>query len=294
MTSFIARIFSPLLLLLLSFCSNWGQDRSNLFEKAENRGKVSDNLEEASGLVASYNNPGKLWTLNDSGNPSEIFLLNDKGEIEMTCKLKVHNRDWEDITIGPGPDDSTKYLYIGEIGDNEAKYDYKYLYRVVEPTFHGEKKISINKWDTLVIDLPDGKRDMESITIDQVTGDLYLFSKREENINIYRSLANTLIPGDTLVPEKLGTLPFHNVVAVDFTLDSKEILIKTYDEIYYWNRSDSLSIQQVLLQDPILLNYKREPQGESVAWSLDGGGFYTLSETTKDTIGKLYFYKRAK
>ncbi|MEQ9412986.1 MAG: hypothetical protein RIF39_04115 [Cyclobacteriaceae bacterium] len=294
MTSFIARAISPILMLLLTFCSNLGQNKSDLFEKAENRGRVSGDLEEASGLVASYKNPGKLWTLNDSGNPSELFLLNDKGEIEMTCKLKVHNRDWEDIAIGPGLYDSIKYLYIGEIGDNEAKYDYKYLYRVVEPTFQGDKKISIDKFDTLVISLPDGKRDMESITIDQQTGDLYLFSKREENINIYRSLANALIAGDTLVPEKIGTLPYHNVVAVDFTLDSKELLIKTYDEIYYWNRPDSLSIQQVLLQDPILLNYKREPQGESVAWSLDGGGFYTLSETTKDTSGKLYFYKRAK
>ncbi|MFZ1807035.1 MAG: hypothetical protein WAU36_07440 [Cyclobacteriaceae bacterium] len=287
------KFISAILLLLL--CTNCKKDRSGLFEKAENRGKVSGDLEEASGLVASYQNPGKLWTLNDSGNPADIFLLNDKGEIEMTCKLKkIENRDWEDIAIGPGPNDGIKYLYVGEIGDNEAKYEYKYLYRLEEPTFDGNKKTSIDKIDTLVISLPDGKRDMESITIDQVTGDLYLFSKREENINIYRSVASALIPGDTLVPEKIGTLPYHNVVAVDFTPDSKELLIKTYDEIYYWSKPDSLSIQQVLLQDPILLNYKREPQGESVAWSLDGSGFYTLSETTKDTIGKLYFYKRAK
>lgn len=282
-------------ILLLLLCANCKKDRYNLFEKAENRGRVSGDLEEASGLVASYRNPGKLWTLNDSGNSSEVFLINDKGEIVMACKLKkIKNRDWEDIAIGPGPADSIKYLYVGEIGDNDAKYDYKYLYRLEEPVFRGDKKMAIDKFDTLVISLPDGKRDMESITIDQETGDLYLFSKREENINMYRSLAHTLVAGDTLVPEKIGTLPFHNVVAVDFTLDSKELLIKTYDEIYYWQRPDSLSIQQVLLHEPILLNYRREPQGESVAWSLDGSGFYTLSETTKDTTGKLYFYKRAK
>lgn len=295
MTSIITRAISPIFLLMLTFCSNWGQPKSDLFEKAENRGKVSDALEEASGLVASFQNPGKLWTLNDSGNPPEIFLLNDKGEIEMTCKLKkVDNRDWEDITIGPGPTDSTKYLYIGEIGDNDAKYDYKYLYRVTEPTFKGDKKISIEKFDTIVISLPDGKRDMESITIDQTTGDLYLVSKREQNVNLYLAPAATLVPGDTLVPEKIGTLPFHNVVAVNFSLDSKELLVKTYDEVYYWSRPDTVSILQTLLNNPIELNYKREPQGESVAWALDGSGFYTLSETTKDTSGKLYFYKRAK
>lgn len=295
MTSFTTKAISLILLLFLTFCSNRGQNRSHLFEKAENRGMVSNDLEEASALVASYKNPGKLWTLNDSGNPPEIFLLNDKGEIEMICKLKkIDNRDWEDIAIGPGPNDSIKYLYIGEIGDNEAKYDYKYLYRLEEPSFDGDRKLSIDRFDTLVISLPDGKRDMEAITIDQVTGDLYLFSKREENINMYKSMANTLIAGDTIVPEKIGTLPYHNVVAADFTIDSKELLIKTYDEVYYWQRPDSLSIQQVLLNDPLLLNYKREPQGEAIAWSWDGAGFYTLSETTEHTKGKLYFYRRAK
>ncbi|MEQ8425579.1 MAG: hypothetical protein RIA63_12770, partial [Cyclobacteriaceae bacterium] len=188
-------------------------------------------------------------------------------EIVLTCKLmNIKNREWEDISKGPGPNDSTKYLYIGEIGDNDAKYDSKYLYRVVEPTFKGDKKISIEEIETFVINLPDGKRDMETITIDQTTGDLYLISKREENVNVYLARASTLVPGDTLVPEKIGILPFHNVVAANFSQDSKEILIKTYDEIYYWNRPDSLSIQQVLQNDPIKLNYRSEPQGESIAW----------------------------
>lgn len=293
MTSGFLKSLIGLLFLLLTFCTS--KERNDLFEKAEGRGEVSADLEEASTLVASYGNPGKLWTLNDSGNSAEIFLINDKGQIEMTCKLnKVNNRDWEDIAIGPGPNDSTKYLYIGEIGDNDTKYDFKYLYRVVEPIFHGDKKISVGEFDTLVVSLPDGKRDMESITIDQNTGDLYLISKREEHVNLYKVSASALIPGDTLVPEKIGTLPFHNVVAVDFVSDSKELLIKTYDEIYYWQRPDSLSIQQVLLTEPVKLNYKREPQGESIAWALDGSGFYTLSESVDNKKATLYFYKKNK
>lgn len=293
MTSVFSRSLILFALLLLSFCSKREQD--GLFEKAEDRGMVSADLEEASTLVASYRNPGSLWTLNDSGNPAEIFLIDNSAKILMTCMFnKIENRDWEDIAIGPGSNDSTKYLYVGEIGDNDAKYNFKYLYRLEEPVFQGGSRIFIEKFDTIVVSLPDGKRDMESITIDQTTGDLYLISKREENVNLYRAPASTLIPGDTIVPEKLGTLPFHNVVAVDFTWDSKELLIKTYDQIYYWERPDSLSIPQVLLTDPVEINYKREPQGESVAWTLDGSGFYTLSESVNGKKASLYFYKRTR
>lgn len=282
-------------LLFPVICCSQQESRSTLFEKGSIRGKVSFDLEEASGLVASYANPDYLWTVNDSGNPAEIFLINGKGEIVMVCKLeKAHNRDWEDITIGPGANEDTKYLYVGEIGDNDAKYDYKYLYRLAEPVFNKDKKITLDKYDTLVISLPDGKRDMESITIDESTGDLYMISKREEQVNLYYVSASALIPNDTIVPNKIGVLPFHNVVAVDFTANAREILIKTYDEIYYWNRPDSLSIQQILMTEPILLNYKREPQGESIAWTLDGDGFYTLSESVDNEKAKLYFYKRAK
>lgn len=268
--------------------------KSDLFEKARACGEVSIKLEEASGLTASYSNSGYLWTINDSGNAAEIFLIDDKAKIAMTCKLTgIKNRDWEDITIGPGPCENSKYLYVGEIGDNEAKYEYKYLYRLPEPIFDGtEQNRLIEKIDTLVISLPDGKRDMESMVIDQTTGDLYLISKREENVNVYYVTAHQLIPGDTIVPEKIETLQFHNVVAVDFTADASELLLKTYDEIYYWKRPDSLSIQEVLSTKPVRLDYESEPQGESLAWTVEGDGFYTLSESVDKKSAQLYFYKR--
>lgn len=268
-------------------------NKSTIFEKAESKGKVSKVLEEASGLVASKANPGYLWTINDSGNPAEVFLLDDEAEIVMTCKLKkVDNRDWEDITIGPGPVAGKDYLYVGEIGDNEAKYDLKYLYRFEEPQFKKDKKITIEAFDTLIIKLPDGARDMEAMAVDQLKGDFYFVSKREDNVNVYWLQGGQLVKGDTLIPEKLISLPYHNTVALGISFDTHELLLKTYDEIYYWKKADSLTIVQTLLSQPILLNYTPEPQGEAVAWSLDGKGFYTLSESVDNEKAKLYYYKR--
>ncbi len=263
-----------------------------LFEKGVSQGKVSTKLEEASGLVASISNPGYLWTINDSGNPAEVFLLDEKAEIVMTCKLeKIKNRDWEDIALGPADEAGRSYLYVGEIGDNEAKYKYKYLYKFVEPTFEDDKKMSIDKIDTIVITLPDGRRDMESFTIDQTSGDMYFVSKREKEVNVYVVPAH-LQQTDTLVPEKILSLPFHNVVAADISPDGNEWLIKTYDEILYWQRSDSLSIIEMLKKKPIKLPYKPEPQGESVAWSRDAKGYFTVSESKDGEKAKLYYYKR--
>ncbi len=283
------------LAFLLLFCQRTKPARSGLFETGDSRGKVSLDLEEASGLSASKANPGYLWTLNDSGNSAEIFLIDDRGDIVLTCKLKHgDNRDWEDIAVGPGPEVEGSYVYIGEIGDNDAKYDLKYIYRLPEPQLGKKEKISIDEFDTLIIKLPDGARDMESMTIDQTSGDIYLISKREKNVNVYILAASQQVKHDTLIPTKIATLPYYNVVAADFSLDGSELILKTYDEILYWKKPDSLSIQQVLLTRPILLNYKPEPQGEALAWSLDGSGFYTLSESVDGERAKLYFYKRAK
>ena len=286
------RVYIVLLAVLFSCKKPAAVDGQSLFGKGKNMGKVSSRLEEASGLAMSMVNQGYLWTINDSGNPSEVFLLDDKAEIVMTCKLKkIKNRDWEDIAIGPGEEPGSFYLYVGEIGDNEAKYDFKYLYKLQEPLFTGDKKIEVEMVDTLVIDLPDGKRDMESFTIDQTTGDMYFLSKREEEVNIYW-VARALQDADTLVPQKFATIPYHNVVAADLSYDGMEILVKTYDEILYWRRGDSLSIRQVFAEEPIKLDYKPEPQGEAIAWNRDASGFFTLSESKDGSNAKLLFYKR--
>ncbi len=43
-------------------------------------------------------------------------------------------RDWEDISIGPGPQRGKSYLYIGDIGDNNEARSEIVVYRVAEPT----------------------------------------------------------------------------------------------------------------------------------------------------------------
>lgn len=291
----IQQLFGVLLSssLIVCSCKTDRTPESDLFAKGISQGKVGKKLEEASGLVSSVANVGHLWVINDSGNEAEVYLIDGKADVALTCKLeKIKNRDWEDIAIGRAPDSDKMFVYVAEVGDNDAKYEFKYLYRFVEPILTEDKKISIEDVQTLVISLPDGARDMEAIAIDHTTGDLYLVSKREENVAVYSVPFNQLNEGDTLVPQKVATLPYHNVVAADISFDGNEILVKTYDEIYYWNTGDSLNIMQTIQLPATILNYSPEPQGESITWTLDAKGFYTLSESVDDEAAKLYYYKR--
>lgn len=65
-------------------------------------------------------------------------------------------------------------------------------------------------------------------------------------------------------------------------------MLKAQKTIYYWhipNRDYYTGIQTT----PLTVPYTPERQGEAVAFSADGSGYYTLSEGSNAT---LYYYKR--
>lgn len=257
-------------------------------------GEMPDVLEEASGLVASIRNPGYLWTHNDSGHPADVYLMDTLCHIVLTCHLDgLKNRDWEDISIGISPGDDKPYLYVADIGDNKAQYDLKFIYRFEEPLKDTLQDISIGQIETLALQLPDGKRDAEAMAFDPMTGDLWLFSKREEQVRTYQILRTKWVSGDTLRPEKIGTIPFNNVVAADFSHTGKGLLLKTYDQVAFWRRAENESVKELLKRQPELLPYESEPQGESVAWSIHDNGYFTVSESHPGQRASLMYYKRA-
>jgi hypothetical protein len=251
-------------------------------------------LEEISGLESSTNNPTLFWAHNDSGNDPQIFLLNDKLEIKLTCELAgVENRDWEDIAVGPGPDPNKNYVYVAEIGDNDAVYQEKFIYRFEEPTWKEgmSDKITISAFDKIIFKLEDKRKDTETLLIDAKTKNLYVVSKREEPVYLYE-LKYPFKINETLTAKKILSLPLTKIVGGDISEDGKEIVMKNYDNVYYWSTTTEKSTTELLLEKPKEVPYEVEPQGESITWALDGSGFYTLSEQNKKKKTFLYFYKR--
>jgi hypothetical protein len=255
---------------------------------------TNEKLEEVSGLAASKTNPGLMWTHNDSGNDANIFLIDDQLNIKLTCTLKgVDNRDWEDISVGPGPVEGKSYVYIADIGDNFARHQYKYIYRFEEPAFvkSDSAAVEITKFDKITFQLPGPIKDTETLMVNPVTKNLYVISKREEPVYVYELKYPQEI-SDTITADEIVSLPMTKAVAGCFSPDGKEILIKNYENIFYWKNTKGDAVAEVLKTKPSVLQYRQEPQGEAMTWALDGSGFFTLSEKTKTKKSFLYFYQR--
>src|SRR5258708_16246272 len=129
------QLMRALFLLVISCLLTWScrPEKNKSLTTVTSLGRVDQQLEEASGLVASIANPGLLWSTNDSGNPPEVFLIDQNAKTKLVCTLfRIHNRDWEDIAIGDGPDPKKKYIYVADIGDNWAQYKLKFIYRFEE------------------------------------------------------------------------------------------------------------------------------------------------------------------
>ncbi|MBK6364747.1 MAG: hypothetical protein IPF52_15165 [Saprospiraceae bacterium] len=181
---------------------------------------------------------------------------------------------------------------IADIGDNDAKFKFVTLYQVFEPDEIPMRDTILSVSKKWTIKYPDEQRDAETLMIDPVTHDLFILSKRDPEIFIYRvSFPYPII--DTIIAEKTATLPFTQIVAGDISQDGKEILIKNYESVYYFKRNQNETITDALQKMSVTLPYIREPQGEAICFSKDGKSYFTLSE--KSVIGVspvLYRYKR--
>ncbi|MEN7549673.1 hypothetical protein AAG747_17250 [Rapidithrix thailandica] len=254
---------------------------------------ANEEINEASGLVASRSNVGMFWTHNDSGDTSRIFLFDKEGKNLATYYLnELPARDWEDIALGKGPEEGVHYLYIAEMGDNNAQYDTKHIYRLKEPVWDAEGEHLVNEVEDIQFVYPDGKRDAEALMADPLTGDLWIVSKREEKNRIYR-LPSPHSLDTVIVAEYYGEIPVHNSNGGDISANGTEILLKNYDKIFYWPRAENQTVAEALLsQVPQELYYEVEPQGEAIAWDPSGNGFYTLSEERSNVEAVLYYYER--
>jgi hypothetical protein len=262
-----------------------------------------DPIQEASGLVASRKNAGVLWTHNDSGDAPRLYALTTDGaHLGVYTIDGAEARDWEDLALGPGPEPGRDYLYIGDIGDNEARHDLKYVYRVPEPVVdaaHAPVDTTLAGAAVIMLRYPAGPADAETLLLDPLTRDLYVITKRSTDVKVYRAAyppsTTDIIEMDSVttisLDPVLGASPDgQGAVAGDIAPSGFEVLLKTYTKVYYWSRPSGTA--PLFADPPRRLPYVPEPQGEAIAWAADGSGYYTVSEEARSIPATLYFYPR--
>ena len=248
---------------------------------------------EASGIAASRLNPDVLWTHNDSDGLNRIFAFNRQGKnLGIFYLANIVARDWEDLAIGPGPVKGVSYLYVAEIGDNDAQYPEKYIYRFPEPYIDPSAGLivdTIKTIETITFRFPDSVRDAETLLLDPLNLDLYVISKREKNVHVYLAPHDQSLDS-TITLTLVGNLSFRNATSGEFSPDGQHLLIKTYDNVFHWKRNPSEPLIQILSAAPDTLPYVIEPQGEAICWSPNGKGYYTISEEKDSLPVNLNFY----
>ncbi|QHV97404.1 PE-PGRS family protein [Spirosoma endbachense] len=253
-------------------------------------------INEASGLADSRTQPGNLWIEQDSGSPAELALLGYDGKLKGKMSIpNTTNIDWEDMTIGPGPQDGKNYIYIADIGDNNAQRPTSVLYRFIEPANLQE---TIGQVERINYKYPDGPRDAEAFIVDPQTRDTWIISKREEKVHLYRLPYPQDINQVTTL-QTYGELPSFGdglagyVTSAAISPDGGEILVRTYTGIFYWKRTSGQTVADALQKGTrSLLTSRMEPQGEAICFDKDGKGFFTISELASASSVNLYYYAR--
>jgi hypothetical protein len=271
------------------------------FQKKEDiTGRLQNKeMDEISGIAASGIHDGIYYVHNDSGDTSRFFAITPGGKIKSVIyykgdsKIRLGVNDCEDIAVGIGPSKGKSYVYLGDIGDNDAIYPYITVYRLEEQkSWAGKDSILTAGAVPIHFKYPDGPRDAETLMIDPIEKLIYIVSKRTDSVNVYTSPLN-FKPNDTVVLTRRcklyfgGFRPFKWITAGDISRDGQQILLKSYDKVYYWKRTNNEPIWKTMQKKPGELYYKPEKQGEAIGFTPDGKGYYTTSE---GVFAPIYYY----
>lgn len=181
-------------------------------------------ISESSGLIASRQFAGVLWTHNDGGNEPKLYAIDRNGKLLADFRTAFENNDWEDIAI-----DANGRLYIGDIGNNGGKQKQISIFRVKEPNpsaprFGGSGRIFADRvWR---LRYPAEPFDAEALFVLGNHG--YVISKlfTGERADVYRFSLEQV--DEPVVLERVATLPVRApVTAADLSADGKYLAVLT-------------------------------------------------------------------
>ena len=221
-------------------------------------------LPEASGLAASRAHEGRLWAHNDSGAP--ILHAIESGRIAGRVTIEgARVEDWEALAIGPCP--SGTCLYIGDIGDNDAKRASITIYRVPEP---GKAAGTARADGVFTASYPDGRHDAETLLIGP-DGRLFIVTKGETGpAALYRFPAE-LRAGQPMKLERIGKPLAAQLAQAEritdgaISPDGESVALRSRASITFYGADDFLR-GTFKEQRRVDLKPFGEPQGEAVAF----------------------------
>ena len=265
-------------------------------------------LTELSGLAGSRRYDDVLWAHNDSGGQPEVYAMREDGTALGAYPLDgATATDWEDIAAGPGPDATGDFLYVGDIGDNDAKRPSVTVYRVPEPDAEpAPPGATLPGVEAIELTYPGGPSDAEALLVDPRTGDLVIVTKSLTGASrVLSAPAASLQPGAPVAMVDAGArpipisptagegLPGTMVTGGDVSPDGSLVVLRTYRSVLVFERGDDETLAEALLGEPCFGPQQEEAQGEAIAFTHDGSAYVTASEGTNVAIVRIAVVEEA-
>ncbi|HRG98716.1 MAG TPA: hypothetical protein PLR99_20835 [Polyangiaceae bacterium] len=236
---------------------------------------ASKELVELSGLAASLRHDGVFYTHNDSGDRARFFALDERAGLRATYELAaVTATDIEDIAVGPCP--AGACVFLGDIGDNDARRAEVQVYRVPEPELADGRLTP----EVLTLTYPDGPHNAETLLVSPDSGDLVIVTKTPTGRSgVYTAPANA-VPGRAVL-RKVGEVvvpPVGGGLVTGGALHpcEKRVVLRTYTVMLEYRFTGGL--ETLFEGAPTVIAAGREPQGEAVTYSANGRSIFTISE----------------
>ena len=272
---------------------NVGEVRPTSVLKVE--AAIHRDLVENSVAITSVSQPGIIFGFNDSGNEPRIFAFDSSGMGRGTWSVAgARNRDWEAAGLGPCRHRGSWCLYIGDVGDNEARRQYVTVYRVREPLISNvDTPGSVEVESSLNIRYSDHPHDVEAMYVG-VDGSMFLITKRRllddqqkpRRALIFKVPSPFWDSSGTVVASLVDSLPIvpgerqgGQISDASLSQDGKLLAVRTYDDVYVF-KMDSVTQLPRQGQSPVpcTIRQLREDQGEGIAWWWDQRRLVLTSE----------------
>lgn len=225
-----------------------------------------ERITESSGLAVSRRHPGVLWTINDSGDEPRLYAVGADGTVRAVLTLGgVVASDFE--ALAGGPADS---LWVADIGDNDAERSTVAVHSITEPETLRSAVVVPQSYE---LRYPDGAHDAEALLVHPRTGRLSIVTKSVLGAAFY------LAPPQLSVEQvnRLVRGPEAPAVVTDgaWSPDGSRLALRGYG---------SARVLSAPGQPARTVDLPRQPQGESLAWSLDGRALLVGSEGEGSTV----------
>lgn len=219
---------------------------------------------ESSGLTRDTRSD-IYWTVNDSGDKGAVYGIAPDGSVRGVLNFRTTPVDVEAVAMF---DDR---LYVADIGDNGSKRRFVSVYFFNNPRPNNQT-VTYRSYD---FSYPDGPHDAETLLVDG-DGRLYIVTKGIKG-GIYAAPE---------APARLGTNTLERIAdAPPFVTDGvflpggDRIALRTYVSVEVLD-SSSYQVVARAATPP-------QPQGESIAVSLDGRSLLVGSEGKRSQVFQL-------